>query len=239
MINFPDIILIGLGHKARNGKDTVANLLKEKLDNVEIVHWADGVYEECRNLESEFPLIKREFKTSEKTYYSVLKDSSGDRFAISDKTDPFLHDIFEKRGITEYQRMIDKDPEILQFWGTNYRRTHCDKDYWVKFTMKKVNKIAKHIQSGYILIPDTRFKNEVDAVRLNGGYYVKVVRTTTEGNQYISEDRDPNHMSEIDLNDYPADVTLTALNVPELAIQVEEFIRGFLEPIKMAQAFKK
>jgi len=101
MINYPGVMIIGLGHRARNGKDTVAKMLKEQLQNVEIIHWADGVYEECENKNSDYPLIKKEFVTTEKdrslhrTFYSVLdKKLTGARIAISSETDPFLHNFF-------------------------------------------------------------------------------------------------------------------------------------------------
>jgi len=238
MTEYPNIILLGLGHRARNGKDTVANYLKEKLENVEIIHWADGVYEECTNAGSKFPLIIKEFTTSAKTYYTVLANKdTGERFAISDKADPYLHKIFTDRDITEYWNMTDKDAEILQFWGTNYRRKFCDSLYWVNLTINKAKQIAETLNNGYILVPDTRFKNEVDALRLNSGYYIKVVRTREDGSQYIADDRDPNHPSEAELEGYPADVTLTAIDVPALKDQVDEFYHGFLDPIKMAAAF--
>lgn len=238
MINYPKIILLGFGHRARNGKDTVANMLKEKLDNVEIIHWADGVYEECINANSTYPLIVQEFVTKTKSYYSVLQDKkTGDRFAISSQTDPYLHKIFMDRKITEYQGMDLKDAEILQFWGTNYRRTFCDKDYWVNLTINKARDIAEKMSSGFILIPDTRFKNEVDSIRMNGGYYIKVIRTKKDGTQFISDDRDPTHPSEAELNDYPAEVTLKAFDVTELKTQVEKFIDGFIAPILEAQTF--
>jgi len=239
MINYPNVMLIGFGHRARNGKDAVANYLKEKLGNVEIIHWADGVYEECTNADSPYPLIIQEFVTSEKTYYTVLADkNTGARYAISNLEDPYLHQIFVNRNISEYQGMTEKDPEILQFWGTNYRRRHCDPQYWVNLTIEKTKSIAENLQDGYILIPDTRFKNEVEALRLNGGYYIKVVRTNIDGSQYIADDRDPNHPSEAELENYPADVTLTAIDVPKLKEVVDEFYHGFIDPIKMAQAFK-
>jgi len=92
--------------------------------------------------------------------------------------------------------------------------------------------------SGIVVIPDTRFINEVDATRVNGGFYVKVVRTKEDGSQYIADDRDPNHPSEAELEGYPADVTLTALNVEELSKEVDKFYHGFIDPIRMAQTFK-
>jgi len=190
------------------------------------------------NSNSSYPLIKQEFVTKEKTYYTVLSNKeTGERFAISNINDPYLHKIFTERKITEYWGMTDKDPEILQFWGTNFRRKHIDPLYWINKTITKARTIANELQAGYILIPDTRFKNEADALHLNGGYYIKVVRTNEHGGQYVSSDRDPNHSSEIDLQDYPADITLTAFNVDELKQQVEKLYNEFLIPLKAVKLF--
>lgn len=242
MVNYPEVMLMGFGHRARNGKDTVANYLKETIQHfpVEIIHWADGVYEECTNAEAKYPLIIREFVTPEKTYYSVLENSSdGSRRAISSTEDPYLHKLFTDRNITEYWGMTDKDPEILQFWGTNFRRRLTDPNYWVNLTMDKAKTIAEDIKNGFILVPDTRFKNEVDALRLNGGHYIKVIRTKADGTQFIADDRDPNHPSEAELEGYPADAELIAIDVPHLKEEVDEFYHGFIDPIRMAQAFHK
>ena len=182
------------------------------------------MYEECTNRNTAYPLIKQEFTGPSKIYYSVLDDKqTGARIAISNISDPFLHNIFTKRNITEYQGMISKDPEILQFWGTNFRRTLCDPNYWVKLTMKKANTLALNMDRGVIIIPDTRFINEAEAVTINKGFYVRVVRIKEDGSQYIADDRDPNHPSEAELEGYPASSTLTAKNIPELQIQVHNF----------------
>lgn len=242
MINYPSVMMIGLGHRARNGKDTVANILKEKLNNVEIIHWADEVYEECFNKEAIYPLIKLEVDTPNKVYYSVLLDKeTGEREAISNISDPFLHKIFVERNIKEYFKMEKKDPEILQFWGTNFRRTLCDSNYWIKLTLKKANIFAKSMNgaTGMIIISDTRFVNEAEALKTNKGFYIKVVRNNKDGSQYISKDRDPNHPSESELENYPADATLVAKNLTELADKVNEFYHAFIDVEYMKYAFKK
>jgi len=215
MLKYPYITLVGLGHRARSGKDSVANILKNKFNNVKIIHWADGVYEECTNEGGSLPLIRQTIRTETKTWYVKV---------LSDKEVPYLHKIFIERDIIEYQGMLKKDPEILQFWGTNFRREFFGKDYWVKRTFDKIEQIAQEGFQGYILIPDTRFKNEAIAIKEPGGYYIKVVRTNENGSMYIAKDRDPNHSSEIDLEDFTADFTLTAINLYELYDEVSEFI---------------
>lgn len=225
-----NVVLLGLGYKARNGKDSVANFLNKKLKYVKIVHWADGVYEECRNEKSNYPLIIRhtvaQNNKENEISYSLLNDKhTGSRLTFTIDQVPYIHKIFNSRHITEYGEMYDKDPEILQFWGTNFRRQFCDKNYWVNYTLKKINELLKLSDSiKYIIIPDTRFINEVEAVHNYGGLYIKVVRTNDDGSTYIAKDRDPNHQSEIELENYPADVTLTATDLIELEKEVDNFI---------------
>jgi len=240
MLNYSNILLLGFGHKARQGKDSAALYLKEKLNNVEIVHWADSLYEQCKNERNEYPLIKQEFVTPEKTYYSVLSDAgTGERVAISSKNDPFLHKIFTQRNITEYWGMTEKDPEILQFWGTNFRRNMCDKNYWINLTMSKIEQIAKENSPEYIIIADTRFKNEVEALHLNVGYYVKIIRVDEFGNVYGATDRSGSHESEVELENYPPDLSITAKDLPSLKQKLDQFIELFINPIKTAQKIKK
>lgn len=225
MKDYPNVRLIGIGHKARSGKDTTANMIMARLKNVEIIHWADCVYEEAKNNNSLYPLIKKEFDTANKTYYSVLADKETGKYkAISDTDDEFLHKIFTEREITEYWGMVGKDPKILQFWGTNFRRRYFGKDYWVNLTVSKIIEMAESVKDSesqhVIIIPDTRFKNEADAIKNLNGLYIKVVRTDNDGNIFIADDRDPLHPSECDLDNYHADFTLEATNVQELSEEV-------------------
>lgn len=223
MKNNPNITLLGLGYKARNGKDSVANFLSNKLPDVKIIHWADGVYEECRNEDTSYPLIIQEVKTESKIWYSFLDDKDvGSRRVLSHKQVPYIHKIFSDRDITTYRKMDGKDPEILQFWGTNFRRKFCDMNYWVGRTFKKINELLDSTK--FIIIPDTRFINEVEAIHDHNGLYIKVMRTHADGSAYIANDRDPNHASEIELENYPADFTISAINLTELEKEVDDFI---------------
>lgn len=222
-IGYTKPLVIGIGHKARNGKDSTAEFLKNKLEKTTVIHWADGVYEEVENSERKYPLIQKEIETESKIYYSLLDDFvSGSRKAFTHLEIPKLHKIFKDRNITMYLGADQKDPEMLQFWGTDFRRTFSNKDYWVNLTLKKIEKLKDNYS--YILIPDTRFKNEVDAIKNINGVYIKVVRLNNDSSVFISTDRDPNHISEIDLDDYKSDVTLIAKNLTELEKEIDRMI---------------
>lgn len=226
-------LLFGFGHKARQGKDTAALYLKQKLPNTVILSWAEEIYTECTNLERKFPLIQKEFDTKEKTYYTVLANAvTGERTAISNKNDPFLHKIFTERNINIYWGMDSKDRDILQFWGTNYRRNLCNENYWINKLLPKIENLMKDNNTEYIIIPDTRFKNEVNAIRSLGGYYVKIVRVDEQGNLYLHDDKIHEHESEKDLDNYPPDATIVAHNLQTLYSKLDEFIDNFIIPAK-------
>ena len=64
--------------------------------------------------------------------------------------------------------------QILQWWGTEYRRRHQD-DYW---TSRVVDRLTYYIRQGEcrFVITDCRFPNEADAVHTMGGVIWQVTR---------------------------------------------------------------
>jgi hypothetical protein len=85
--------------------------------------------------------------------------------------------------------------QILQYFGTDYVRNVKD-SYWVD---RVLDKIATG--TGNFLVPDTRFPNEVAALKEIGAKIVRIVRSgkATDGNSV--------HVSETALDDYRADHT--------------------------------
>jgi len=216
-----NILLIGLGHKARQGKDIIANYLHNKYPSSAIIHWADALYNELRNKERKHFLIKKEEvhlgDLSEKTFYLLYDKTIDNNFSykVFRKVDiPEIAAIMEERGLSEYWGMDEKDAPMLQAWGTNYRRKYCDTDYWVKAGLESAKVKGKDSDSNspfVIFIPDTRFINELDALRFNNGYYWEIQRTEPDGSRFIAQDRDPNHPSEIEL-----DIAINKANYDEL-----------------------
>lgn len=86
--------------------------------------------------------------------------------------------------------------EILQFVGTEVFRNKINKDFWINCLMEKWK------TDGYppMIIDDCRFPNEVERVQQEGGFVVRIKRVDI---QNISTSRDPNHPSEISLDNYP------------------------------------
>lgn len=96
--------------------------------------------------------------------------------------------------------MRGKDSPLLQALGTDVIR-RVDPSRWVRCLDAQI----QEDQPVVALVPDVRFKNELDYIHDNGGVSFCVRRFSMEGEEYVSDDRDPNHPSEIELS--PGDFT--------------------------------
>lgn len=203
-------------------------LLHKKRQNVITYHFADPLKEEVMNKDRKIPLIYREkSRWSDQYWYSVWSHDNEYRTLVESSL-PFLHKIFEDRQIQEYWGMNGngcdehKDSLMLQFWGTNWRRQRFGSDYWINkvdnyFMENFYRKALTFNDNAYFLLPDTRFRNEVDWINRWGdrdndlsSYYVKVVRYNADDTPYYDPDRDPNHPSEIDLEGIEPDYLIQA-----------------------------
>ena len=125
---------------------------------------------------------------------------------------PKLYKIFSDRKIDTYWGMDEKDSEMLQFWGTDWRRACFDRNYWVTRLMEKIDYLSFSPDLDYILIPDTRFLNELDAVKNRNGVYIKVIRYNLDGSEYRDPSRDPEHSSETELENTEPDMCIKAIS---------------------------
>lgn len=89
-----------------------------------------------------------------------------------------------------------KDPKLLQSLG-EYCRNKFGENFFVNLLIEKVKRTE-----GNIFISDLRYPNEMKAINNLGGITVKVFRPNAP------IDRDPNHPSEIGLNDAEFDVEI-------------------------------
>ncbi|MCP4725996.1 MAG: hypothetical protein GY863_13220 [bacterium] len=209
-------IIIGIGSKARQGKDTAAEYLEEKY-GCRVVHFADALYDECRN-------SNILYKTDTNTLY--LKAYDEEYFELPDPPLIFLEWLKEKAFPKNdlpydadlfYGGMTEKEGTLLQFWGTEFRRKQFDWDYWVD---KVKEQILGNPDMDY-LVPDTRFKNEASMVKELGGFVWRINRPG-----FIAKDRDPNHKSEIDLDDWKFEEIITNDGtIPELHKKAESIYR--------------
>lgn len=119
--------------------------------------------------------------------------------------------------------MVGKDAPLLQKVGDG-RRNEFGLTYWI-------DKLAAKVMAfdGIAIITDVRYTNEAEWVRANGGFTIKVERLKHDGDVFITDDRDPNFISEVQLDDYNFDAYIStkyAALTAESAITVAEFFRG-------------
>lgn len=93
----------------------------------------------------------------------------------------------------------EKHRELLQFIGEGLRGV-LGQDVWLNVAIGKINKAA--FANKMVCISDMRYRNEADAFRKMGLTIVKIYR---DDRPAVSN---PNHPSEIDLDDYPMDVQI-------------------------------
>lgn len=164
--------------QAEHGKDTVANIMSEKLietgKTVLVTHFGDLVKYIC------------------KTYFNW--DGNKD----------------------------EKGRSLLQYIGTDVIRKQ-NENYWVNFTLGLMSMFRD--KWDYVLIPDTRFPNEITGFKESGipSVHVRVVRP--EYQNHLTEQQ-RQHCSETALLDYPYDYCiLNCGSLDDLQIEIDRMIK--------------
>ena len=173
------MLIIGFGHKARQGKNTAAVVMlnASALDvRARIYAYADALRAEVKRAVNCAGGVEQLIKRG----WIFGNDCSG----------KYL-DTFKVTLPAWVVPEIGKPRTLLQWWGTDYRRAQ-DPDYWVKRMFETLDRE----QPDMALITDVRFRNEADAIHKAGGYLVKVTRI---GKPDVNV---PQHPSETNLDGY-------------------------------------
>lgn len=141
--------LLGIGHYKRVGKDT----------------FADYLIQACQERNPRLAIGKRSFAHKLKQVCHELYDWAGLR-------EPEFYETVEGAKLREIVLpAIGKSPRhIWVDFGTRAVRHHVYEPTWLDYLMKGEH----HLE--VMLIPDTRFGNEAEAIKAAGGYLVKIVR---------------------------------------------------------------
>lgn len=212
-------LIVGLGHKSRQGKDVAARAMKAGRGDerrINIYSFAHPlkleVYHALLNFTDPFWKFIEEYTNGRVCYLSVRIPKPGmpmvreeDRLAWIESNKPALR-------------------SILQLYGGEYRRGQ-DKFYWVRKLGERIAADCPDIA----LIPDMRYLNEAYFVKANGGFTVNVVR---EG--FVNQGA-AGHTSESELDHYGYDYVLTTPEgaVDQLereAVEVLDMILSLLTP---------
>lgn len=217
------MLLFGIGHKARQGKDSVGEYLAEKY-GFNVYHYA--------------AVLKRE---AQDAGWNPENKNELAAVVLSRTQDPELKQylITCDRSILEAADKLS----FLQWYGTEYRRNQ-DNNYWIKATFDTIiedwkaqrpDLFRKDSSFGAYGLPymmvrdedwkvaicDMRFINEYLAVKARGGLTWDVRRETILKDTsirvpYLDPSRDPYHPSETELDGIPHDFHITARDGDDL-----------------------
>ena len=187
-------IVIGVGKKARQGKDWLSLWLAVncQLPNtrIEIIHFADALKEECKNLKIRYiynPFLssppEAQFGLNGEQIMLTTSDTIDvTEFTITMELAEWVKENAKSvsNGPTETIYELDmsdfnsdeRHPELWQYWGTEFRRKLFGDDYWVDRLTEKIAASDANV----ILIPDTRFKNEYKMIKELDGYTLEVIK---------------------------------------------------------------
>ena len=183
-------LIIGFGHEAQQGKNTVVSHLVKVFGKRKDGEWGKI-----------FPLDVREYAFADKLKVEVFDYLQARTFLTSQAGFPIPKGLPDPTKLYSLQEKIDfinankeEHRPILQVWGTEYRRRQSKK-YWVVQTLDRVTSDAPQVA----LISDMRFENEAGVC----DYTVRVIREGFHIHQ-------SGHASEQELNGYPYHYVLSA-----------------------------
>ena len=123
----------------------------------------------------------------------------------------------------------EKGRTILQYVGTDIIRHQCE-DYWVKFMMEFLFMFRK--EWDYVLIPDTRFPNEIEYANSSwiGEENVHTIRINRPNFNSGATEEQLNHPSECALDNYEFDHYITNDGtIEELEIKIKDLVDKLIE----------
>lgn len=185
-------MIIGFAGKAASGKTTAARSLAPLLDKKTLIIPMAMV------LRDEVEAFLRRAGADE--YVPLVYGCQEDKVQVFyiDENQAMNHCEKWAHFIDDHREIQDRPGQtavtvrrILQWWGTEYRRTQ-NPDYWTEAWERKISQYDP--DDSHILIDDVRFINELNTIKGQGGLIVKIERPGFNGAN--------NHASETALDDY-------------------------------------
>lgn len=170
---------IAIAGRKTTGKDTLADYIRERLGSKGFsstkISFADPVKQICHvALELSFEDMNSQ-KGKEKltdVRWATLDSWISEQFPDDQRKDAIFLTV----------------RDVLKMVGTQLFRNLVDKDIWARLPFKVDN-------YDYVICPDTRFRNEVEAAQSANAYIVKILRPSVKNND--------SHASEIELDNVP------------------------------------
>ena len=154
------MILLGLSGKAGSGKDSVAAYLKQQYGFIPF-SFSDTLY---REVVSAFDLPDEDLLRDRATKEVPTKVLCGENCS-----DPNFVSLLAGSGYVDRGDAPRSPRQILQMWGTNYRRAQ-DPDYWIKKAEAWLEAILKaapypELRPQLFVCSSVRFENEREWIK--------------------------------------------------------------------------
>jgi hypothetical protein len=158
-------MIVGLAGAAGSGKDTVADILV-RYRGFQRLAFADALYEEVGTaFEVPIEFLRNRETKETPTFMLTLRRCTDKGFCAT------VAEILAARDVPCVEEAWLSPREILQWWGTEYRRAQR-KVYWTS----RVAAMIREQPDQHFVITDLRFPDEADVVRDAGGMIALVVR---------------------------------------------------------------
>ncbi len=208
-------MIIGLGHKKRVGKDTVADYLVKQHKFVKL-GFADPLKELVDGMVGKY-------STEQKVANIINWLAKYDTGDVLDEVGTSLIELLGNPKSPMFKQEDGKYRVLLQYIGTDLIRA-TDSRFWISCMEARLKELAKHGHTNFV-ISDVRFSNEKDFIDwLPEGYTVKVHRDTGVSDA---------HSSETDLNNVIWDYHITNnRELYDLYLQIEDLIDFLTEDVE-------
>lgn len=212
--------LIGITGYKRSGKDSVAHVLIERYGYTRIA-FADTLKEMALDINPVILVEDHELLGNDEAWYRIMAAPS---WSPATRT-ILLADLVEAVG-WEIAKEHHEVRRFLQRLGTEGVRNHLGDDAWLRAWHRRAQPIDYSTDGAHpkIVVPDVRFANEANHLRLAGGTIWRVERPGTEPD---------GHASETELDTIQADMIIH--NSGPLA-QLDDLIRIHFEGITLGES---
>lgn len=201
--------IIGLTGPAGCGKDTVAQLLATHLGFAHLA-FADALRAEvCEAYGIDSSLLTRREAYGIDPSLLTRRDTKEvptEALALDRCTHvTFIGSMIDQeRGavgfdLDAFMESPRSPRQIMQWWGTDYRRRHSGEHYWTRTLTHRIH-AQQQGQHWRHVISDVRFQNEADAIRALGGVIWQVKRPGLQ--------LDTTHVSEVDGSEFKPDAII-------------------------------